>query len=219
MRSQMLRGTIAAVAIIGATQIASFGTAGAYFPSLVAETECLEDGSWKATYTASSDTTNYPDAQWEIYLPDGAYTPTGLLDSNQTATRMVTYPADQTAATEPISIYYYPIEGGQPVQREGGELITVTKPDCDPPGGGEWCSPGYWRQPHHLDSWPVSTDTLYNDVISSPSVKGNPTLLQVLQSPQTYKGRAFNAAGDYLSTQSADVDFDGARVEDSCPLN
>jgi hypothetical protein len=24
---------------------------------------------------------------------------------------------------------------------------------CSPPSGGEGCTPGYWRQPHHLDSW------------------------------------------------------------------
>jgi hypothetical protein len=220
MRSHLFRGAIAAAAIIGATQLASGGSAGAYFPDLVAETECLKDGSWKATYTASSDTSNYPDAQWEIYRSDGGtYTPTGRLDSNQTATRMATYPADQTDAFEAISIYYYPTVDGETVQREGGQIVKVAKPDCEAPKGGEWCSPGYWRQPHHLDSGPVSTDTLYNDVISSPSVAGDPTLLEVLQNPRTYKGKAFNAAGDYLSAQSTDVDFDGTRVEDSCPLN
>lgn len=219
MRIQLLRGTIAAVAIIGATQVASSGNVGAYFPDLAAETECLEDGSWTATYTASSDTTNYPDAQWEIFMPDGAYAPTGLLEADQTATRVVTFPAEQTYANETILINFYPTENGETVQRDGSRFVEVTKPDCEQPRGGEWCSPGYWRQPHHLDSWPVSTDTLYNDVIASPSVRGNPTLLQVLQSPQTYKGRAFNAAGDYLSAQSPDVDFDGTRVEDSCPLN
>jgi hypothetical protein len=24
---------------------------------------------------------------------------------------------------------------------------------CTPPTGGEGCTPGYWKQPHHLDSW------------------------------------------------------------------
>lgn len=30
--------------------------------------------------------------------------------------------------------------------------LTVT---CEPPdtGGGEGCTPGYWKQPHHFDSW------------------------------------------------------------------
>jgi hypothetical protein len=47
----------------------------------------------------------------------------------------------------------------------------------------------------------------------------NPTLLQVLQSPQYYGGDAFNAVGDLLSDAHPDVNFLGERVEDSCPLN
>lgn len=30
--------------------------------------------------------------------------------------------------------------------------------------GGEGCTPGYWRQPHHFDSWTVPTNTLFGDV-------------------------------------------------------
>jgi hypothetical protein len=84
-----------------------------------------------------------------------------------------------------------------------------------------WCSPGYWRQPHHLDSWEptgYSPDDKYNDHIS-PALIGNPTLLQVLQSPQIYKGDAFNKVGDLLSAAHPDVNFLGERVADSCPLN
>jgi hypothetical protein len=98
--------------------------------------------------------------------------------------------------------------------------------------GGEWCSPGYWRQPHHLDSWEVTayaTDDLFVDELgylptrSSQGVRQgapeSPTLLQVLQKPQWYGGDAFNAVGDLLSMSHPDVDFGGERVEDSCPLN
>ncbi len=28
--------------------------------------------------------------------------------------------------------------------------LTVT---CEPPAGGEGCTPGYWKQEHHFDSW------------------------------------------------------------------
>jgi hypothetical protein len=89
-------------------------------------------------------------------------------------------------------------------------------PDEEP----QWCSPGYWRQPHHLWAWAatgISPDELYNDYFT-PALVGNPTLLQVLQSPQTYGGRAFNNVGDLLSEAHPDVNFLGERVEDSCPL-
>jgi hypothetical protein len=89
------------------------------------------------------------------------------------------------------------------------------------PVAENWCSPGYWRQAHHLDSWIAtgySPEDKYNDHISPPVI-GNPTLLEVLQSPQIYKGDAFNKVGDLLSTAHPDVNFQGARVADSCPLN
>jgi len=41
----------------------------------------------------------------------------------------------------------------------------------------------------------------------------------VLQSPQYYGGDAFNAVGDLLSAAHPDVNFNGERIEDSCPLN
>ena len=97
---------------------------------------------------------------------------------------------------------------------------------------GEWCSPGYWRQPQHLDSWEAtgfSPDDLFFEALDyypTLSKKGqtdgattDPTLWQVLQAPQFYGGDAFNKVGDLLSGTHPDVNFQGTRVEDSCPLN
>ncbi len=88
----------------------------------------------------------------------------------------------------------------------------------------QWCSPGYWRQTHHLDSWEatgISPDEKYNDYFSfhGDTIAGDPTLWEVLQSPQTYGGDAFNNVGDLLSAAHPDVNFLGVRVADSCPLN
>jgi hypothetical protein len=52
-------------------------------------------------------------------------------------------------------------------------------------GGGEGCTPGYWKQPHHFDSWvppysPIDPQTYFDD----PDVFGvgpHKTLLQVLK--------------------------------------
>jgi len=96
--------------------------------------------------------------------------------------------------------------------------------------GDQWCSPGYWRQQHHLDSW-VATGYRPHDLFVEvlgyyPNVNRfgqrvgattNPTLWEVLQSPQSYGGDAFNAVGDLLSTAHPEVNFNGDRVEDSCP--
>lgn len=100
------------------------------------------------------------------------------------------------------------------------------------PAQSEWCSPGYWRQLHHLDSWEPTgyspEDSFsaifgYNPPLSKVCARTGatttPTLWQVLQSPQCYGGEAFNAVGDLLSDAHPDVYFTGERVEDSCPLN
>lgn len=92
------------------------------------------------------------------------------------------------------------------------------------PSPPAWCSPGFWRANAvnwGASQWPVPTSTLYNSVIDSPTVAGNPTLLQVLLSPKTYGGVAFNAVGTYLSLESGmNVVYDeyGNPIE-ACPLS
>ena len=100
----------------------------------------------------------------------------------------------------------------------------------------QWCSPGYWRQEQHLDSWEATGFTpsnfyVLNFDLSTLSFKlnkntknlglsqANPTLMNVLQYPQVYGGEAFNNVGDLLSEAHPDINFTGERVEDSCPLN
>jgi hypothetical protein len=109
------------------------------------------------------------------------------------------------------------------------ESVEVTTGPCPPQG--EWCSPGYWRQEQHLDSWAatgISPNALYSTYFGLPTISNqgkkagapaNPTLWQVLQKPEWYGGGAFNNVGDLLSAAHPDVNFDGERVEDSCPLN
>ncbi len=105
-----------------------------------------------------------------------------------------------------------------------GVLLVLALPvlSCEPP---QWCSPGYWR--NHPDAWAatgISPNTLYGETAVSKlgqkaGAPTNPTLWQVLQSPQYYGGDAFNAVADLLSDAHPDVNFDGTRYEDSCPLN
>ncbi|WP_420450610.1 hypothetical protein [Ilumatobacter sp.] len=225
MLKRFISATCAMAAVVAVTQLTPVGTASAYYPDIDGAPTCLEDGSWQVTWTVGADTVNYPEAPWRVITPEG-YAPAGILDPEQTASRTATYDASQLTATEDLVIYWYEVIDGVQESRLVETGGTVSQPaDCDvppPSDGGEWCSPGYWRQPHHLDSWAATgyaTDTKYGDVIDSPSVKGDPTLLEVLQNPQIYKGRAFNAVGDLLSAAHPDIDFDGERVDDSCTLN
>lgn len=61
-----------------------------------------------------------------------------------------------------------------------GLSIPVTPPP--PPSGGEGCTPGYWKQPHHLDSWVGYTpDQNYEAVFGIDASFSASTLLEVLE--------------------------------------
>jgi len=75
------------------------------------------------------------------------------------------------------------------VGSSAGILIVFTNTGV--PSGGEGCTPGYWKQGHHFDSWPApyTPDTLFDDVFENafPGL----TLLDVLK----LQGGGLNALG------------------------
>lgn len=120
--------------------------------------------------------------------------------------------------------YEYPLEqmsGGY--DRQGGRTITLpprgglivyfknvavdTPPPPPPPTGGQGCTPGYWRQPHHYDSWTVLTpDDTYSAVFGvGPDMR--------LGDAIKIKGGKFNAlirhsTAAMLNAYSPGVDYD-----------
>ena len=95
---------------------------------------------------------------------------------------------------------------------------------------GTWCSPGFWRNTLNFspNGWTTigvaPPGPLYNDVIDDPDLGyagTGPTLLAVLNSPQTYGGAAFNAVGAYLTNQIPGYQFDPSLVgsSEACPLD
>ncbi|HET6380980.1 MAG TPA: hypothetical protein VFH63_08110 [candidate division Zixibacteria bacterium] len=82
--------------------------------------------------------------------------------------------------------------------------------------GTDGCTPGYWKQPHHFDSWTgfVTTQTL-ESVFDVPDSLGmdNVTLLQALQSGggSGVEGAARNllrhAVASLLNSSNPDIDF------------
>lgn len=84
--------------------------------------------------------------------------------------------------------------------------------------GGDGCTPGYWKQIHHYDSWPtsVSPDTLFSDIFNrviSIRTKGgnidNPTLSQALTAlGGQINTAARHATAAYLNALSQDVNYD-----------
>jgi hypothetical protein len=60
---------------------------------------------------------------------------------------------------------------------------TSTTTTTTPPPGQEGCTPGFWKQPQHFDSWPsgVSQDMLVGDVFTAATGEfADATLLEAL---------------------------------------
>jgi hypothetical protein len=102
---------------------------------------------------------------------------------------------------------------------------TTTTTTTTPPGG-EFCTPGFWKNnPGAVAETGVDMTQSYN-ALFDPDVNGtrkggvaNPTLQQVLDSPQFYGGEAANNVAALLSAAHPDIDFTGERTENTCPLD
>jgi hypothetical protein len=84
----------------------------------------------------------------------------------------------------------------------------------EPPGGGEGCTPGYWKQCQHFDSWPAPyTPRTQFSAVFENAFPGK-TLLQVLKQG----GGGINALGRHtvaalLNGASSGVDYDLTAAE------
>jgi hypothetical protein len=117
---------------------------------------------------------------------------------------------------------------------QGISNVVVYQVDPDDPDDpdeepGEWCSPGFWRNnPGSVAATGVDMSQKYNSLFApvTPSNKAlkdgataDPTLQQVLDSPQWYGGTAFNNVGDLLSA-AADLEWDEELKDDAvCPFS
>ena len=62
----------------------------------------------------------------------------------------------------------------------GSVVIFYNHPAPPPPPGGEGCTPGYWKQSHHFDSWVGYTPGQSFEAVFGRDVPGTPTLLNAL---------------------------------------
>jgi len=91
------------------------------------------------------------------------------------------------------------------------QLGALRIPVTEEQGGGEGCTPGYWKQPHHFDSWPApyTPNMLFSSVFEN-AYPGK-TLLQVLQNNGNTTG--LDALGRHtvaalLNSASGNVNYD-----------
>ncbi len=80
---------------------------------------------------------------------------------------------------------------------------------CTFEGGGQGCTPGYWKQSHHFDSWtaPYTPNTLFSNVFEN-AFPGK-TLLQVLwQGGGGLKALGRHTVAALLNAASPNADYD-----------
>ena len=91
----------------------------------------------------------------------------------------------------------------------GGYIWFKFKTSAVPPRGGQGCTPGYWRQDHHFDSWVGYLPTQYFSSVFANAFPGK-TLAQVVATG----GGGLNALGRHTvaallnASVSSGVSFD-----------
>jgi hypothetical protein len=94
------------------------------------------------------------------------------------------------------------------------QVRIITKGD-DPNQGGQGCTPGYWKQAHHYDSWVGYTpDQSFESVFGRDAFGGDPSLGAVVG----FGGGGVNALGRHavaalLNASSADVSYEYSTSE------
>lgn len=101
-----------------------------------------------------------------------------------------------------------------PGQERPTKLSGQWRVDCDkePPGGGEGCTPGFWKT--HPDVWPIATDTDFDATFGRDAFQPNISMLAAVE----LKGGQLNAlsrhaAAAYLNAISPVVNYDMSAAE------
>ena len=136
----------------------------------------------------------------------------GILDPNEACDDGNNIDGDGCSATCMIESYCGDgiLDAGE--QCDDGNLLDGDgcSKMCELEGGGEGCTPGYWRQSHHFDSYPApyAPDTLFADAFGVDAFPG----LNLAQASRL-RGGGLNALGRHavaalLNAASSDVSSD-----------
>jgi uncharacterized repeat protein (TIGR01451 family) len=111
---------------------------------------------------------------------------------------------DPNPLVNTVTVHYNPVGFPNDITATATESIAVNQPP-----GGEGCTPGFWKQDQHFDSWVGFAPTDSFEAVFGVSVPGSPTLLDALNSG----GGGINAlmrhaVAALLNASSPDVDSD-----------
>ncbi len=96
----------------------------------------------------------------------------------------------------------------------GSLTVTCTPPPPPPPSGGEGCTPGYWKQAHHLDSWTGFSPTESYESVFGVDASFDKDLLGALQQGGGgEKALGRHAVAALLNSASGGVSYDYSTAE------
>jgi hypothetical protein len=138
------------------------------------------------------------DASDSLGAPGTTY-PTGDVARDLEAVQgdTVTISGDQLTATTTVSDRFH-----------FDQVRVISHCPPPPPPGDEGCTPGFWKQSQHFDSWTGFATTDKFEAVFGVNVPGDPTLLQALNAG----GGGINALERHavaalLNASSPDVDY------------
>lgn len=95
-----------------------------------------------------------------------------------------------------------------------GSLTVTCTPTPPPPPGGEGCTPGYWKQAHHFDSWTGNSPTDDYETVFGVDASFDKDLLGALkQGGGGEKALGRHAVAALLNTASGGVSYDYSTAE------
>ncbi len=120
-------------------------------------------------------------------------------------------PTDPSPLVNTVTVHYRPVGFPNDITASATDSVVVERL------GGEGCTPGFWKQPQHFDSWVGFSPNQLFDVVFGVNVTlniggvqvANPTLRQALNAlGGGVNALARHAVAALLNASSPDVDFD-----------
>ena len=150
-------------------------------------------------------------------VPTSLFNELNAADGNlwESKTLDLTIPAGTSSAT--VSVQSANPDGTCPSNPQNASLSWIAATLAVPTpedGDGEGCTPGFWRQPHHLDSWVGYSPGDSFDAVFGVDAQGDQTLLEaVWQGGGGARALGRHAVAALLNSVDPDVQYEFSEAE------
>jgi hypothetical protein len=154
--------------------------------TITAAAVCQDSGGWRINYTASvagNGGVSNPSVNILVdgsVADNGAFVAPSFSFSDSLAAPAGSNPGDVVDVS--LNVVGTWSNGTLPGEANNTASTSVTLPSDCTPRRLAGCTPGYWKQPQHFDSWPApyEPDMLFNELPGFANAFPGKTLLQVL---------------------------------------